>query len=375
MAMHGLPRGGAETFFVRLAKALSTRHELICYVPCLPGADTAHTQTLQGINIASIPAFTRLGYKVFYKLNLMLKPLAIEARLHDHLLRQLHRQHRFQVVNPHLMEATRQVCSAYRTTPLPIAESDHGGYAAVDPAHPGPALTVFQRLNALICPTPVNVEKSQRFPWHPGFRTYTIPYGYDRPAIHPAPRKDSTFTFGLVARGVPEKGWHEAIAAARLLRPRLDKPIRLVLVGAGPAIDSLRATVTEPWITFTGHQDRPEEFIQQFDVGLLPSYLPEESLPNSIIEYLSASRPVIATPIGGIPAMVGNAGLLVPLAPDGKASIPALTNAMHRLATEPGLVQHMSAHATTAALQYRMDTCVSAYEAVFASLSHPHPAH
>lgn len=368
MAMHGLPRGGAEKFFVRLARALSTRHELVCYVPCFAGADAAHVAGLQGIDVACIPAFSRFGYKVFYKLNLMLKPLAIESRLHDRLLRRLHQQHRFDVVNPHLMEATRQTCSAFRTTGLPIAESDHGSYAAVDPQHPGPNGIVFERLNALICPTTVNVQKSRRFSWHNGFRTFTIPYGYDRPVVRETERKDSTFTFGMVARGVPEKGWAEAVAAARLARSRLDQPIRLVLVGEGPAIDELRRTTSESWIAFTGHQDQPESIVQHFDVGLLPTYLPEESLPNSIIEYLAAGKPVIATTAGGIPEMVGDAGLLVPMAANGRASVTELADAMVRLVSEPALRGRLAEHALVASQRYNMDTCVSAYEAAFASL-------
>lgn len=372
MAMHGLPRGGAEKFFVRLAKALSTRHELVCYVPCFAGADAVHARALHGIEVASVPAFTPFGYRVFYKLNQMLKPLAIEARLHDRMLQRLHRDHRFDVVNPHLMEATRQTCRAFRSTALPIAESDHGSYAAVDPQNPGEDSIVFQRLDALICPSEANVRRTKTFPWHPGMRTFTIPYGYDQPAAIPAAAKDSTFTFGLVARGVPEKGWGEAVSAARLAGARLEQPIRLVLVGEGPCIDELRRTVSEPWIEFTGHQDRPERFIQQFDVGLLPTYLAEESLPNSVIEYLAAGKPVIATAIGGIPEMIDGAGILVPRCPAGKASIADLAEAMVRLASDRALREQLSAHAREAAMRYRMDTCVAAYEAAFTSLvSHP----
>lgn len=368
MAIHGLPRGGAEKFFVRLAQALSSRHEVVCYIPCFASADPAQAAALQGIEVASVPAFGHFGYKVFYKLNLMLPQLAIERRLHDHMLRRLHTLHRFDVVNTHLMEATRQSCSAFRDQPLPIIESDHGNYAALPTGKTEGNAIVFERLDALACPSTVNAEHSMRFPWHPGFQRFMIPYGYERPEAKPPPRKDSTFTFGLVARGVAEKGWNEAVEAARLAQARLQQPLRLVLVGDGPCVNELRGTTTEPWIVFAGHQDRPEEFVRQFDAGLLPSYLPQESLPNSIIEYLAAGKPVIATPVGGIPEMIGEAGLLVERAADGKASVPALAEAMVRLVSDSALYQQLVQHTTAAASRFDMGTCVRSYESAFASL-------
>jgi glycosyltransferase involved in cell wall biosynthesis len=175
-------------------------------------------------------------------------------------------------------------------------------------------------------------------------------------------------TFGMVARGVADKGWRELIAAARLVHARADKPIRLVLVGDGPCIQELRREVNEPWILFAGQQNDPERWVRCFDVGMLPTCLPEESLPNSIIEYLACGKPVIATDIGGIPEMIGRAGRLVPLGPDARADVAALTLAMQSM-LDPAQRFAFSAAALTAFSDFSMERCVSAYQTLFTSLT------
>ncbi len=372
MAMHGLPLGGAEKFFVRLARAFNSNHEITCYVPCLRGGNASLAGQLRDLRVISIPGFGRFGYRLFYKITMMLRQrfpgCDPEALMHDRMLARLHHQHRFDMVNPHLMEATRQTCRAFRHISLPIAESDHGHYAVVDELNPGPAAIVFRRLNALICPAQANVDRAERFTWNEGFRTFAIPYGYEPPSGIPSKINEEIFTFGMVARGVEQKGWNEALAAARIVRTKTDRPFKLVFVGEGPCLDSLRRTTLESWVKFLGRQDEPEHFIQQFDVGLLPSCLKEESLPNSIIEYLACGKPVIATAIGGIPEMTGNAGILIPLAANGKADVSALADAMLLLATNPERHQALAAQTGAAFARFRMENCVEAYEAAFASL-------
>lgn len=380
MTIHGLPRGGAEMFFIRLARALEGRHELALYIPCFASGDEGLRRRLAGLRVVAVPGFTQWGYRVFYKLKQMLVArlpgVDVEAALHQRMLHSLHRRHRFDLVNPHLMEASRFSCQAFRQARVPVVESDHGHYAVVDAARPGAAQAVFDRLDALVCPSAANVALARTFPWKPGFRTFCIPYGYARPAPGPAVASSTggLFTFGLVARGVRYKGWHEAVAAARVVRRETARDFRLLLVGDGPAAREVMAELSpeeRAWVEWAGEVDDSAPWIQRMDVGLLPTYLPGESLPNSIIEYLAAGKPVIATPVGGIPEMLatpeGNAGLLVPRAPAGPADVPALAEAMKRFLLEPGLHETFAARTDAAFSRYDMGACVSAYESAFAA--------
>jgi glycosyltransferase involved in cell wall biosynthesis len=377
MAMHSLAMGGAEKFFTNLAVSLAERHEVTCYIPSIRCGDPAMIRRLGDVPVVSIPLFTSFGYKVFYKLTLMLQrrfpQFDPEAAWHDRNLRQMHSRHQFQIVNTQLMEGTRQVCRAFEHVPLPITESDHGDFAMVDPANPKHNAVIFRRLDSLICPAQANREKAKAYPWRSDCRMPVIPYGYRAsPTTRTAlPTDPGVFTFGMVARGVVEKGWEEALAAARLVKAKQAKPLRLVLVGAGPCIEALRQTLPDEdrgWVVFAGQQDDPESWVRGFDVGLLPTHLLGESLPNTIIEYLACGKPLIATSIGGIPEMVRDAGILVPLAPDGRADVAALAAAMTRLLNSPEDRAMMAAQTSAAFSRYSMAGCVTAYEEEFAAL-------
>ncbi|MFZ4593169.1 MAG: glycosyltransferase family 4 protein [Verrucomicrobiaceae bacterium] len=374
MAIQSLAMGGAEKFFTNLASSLSERHEVTCYIPALGCGDPMIIRRLQSIPVVSIPLFNNFGYKMFYKLTLMLQrhfPQADpEAAWHDRNLRALHRKHRFDIVNSQLMEGTRQVCRAFEHVSLPITESDHGDFSMVDPARLLQNAVIFRRLDALICPSQANVEKANVYPWRPDIRLPMIPYGYmGSPGNSTeATQRGPAFTFGLVARGVVEKGWEEAVAAGRLLRKRGSKPFRLLFVGAGPCLERLERDISaedRSWIEFAGQQENPEDWIRRFDVGLLPSHLLGESLPNTIIEYLACGKAVIATAIGGVPEMVANAGRLIPLAGNGRADIRALAQEMQLMLDDVALRDSLVASTGEAFSKYSMQRCVAAYEQVF----------
>ncbi len=99
----------------------------------------------------------------------------------------------------------------------------------------------------------------------------------------------------------------------------------------------------QPHIHFVGHATDPNFWIEAFNVGLLPTYFPGESLPNSVIEYLSLGKPVIATKIGGILEMLTfedrQAGCTVDLTSTGVGNISQLAEAMTRYLDKPDLLE------------------------------------
>jgi glycosyltransferase involved in cell wall biosynthesis len=83
---------------------------------------------------------------------------------------------------------------------------------------------------------------------------------------------------------------------------------------------------------FLGWRDDVAEVLRAADVMVLPSL--DEGLPIAILEAMACGRPVVATPVGGVPEAVvdGQTGLLVP---PGDAA--ALSDAMTRLLRDPAL--------------------------------------
>ena len=94
-------------------------------------------------------------------------------------------------------------------------------------------------------------------------------------------------------------------------RPKL----RLALVGEGPMRAELDAKVAaDPTLRvhLPGAQGPHEvaRWMAASDLVTLPSY--SEGHPNVLVEALACGRPVVATPVGGIPEVVdADCGLLV----------------------------------------------------------------
>lgn len=184
-------------------------------------------------------------------------------------------------------------------------------------------------------------------------RIRTIPNGCDASLFHPADRAASRTQLGIAAdaevvtyvgRLVPEKGLRELLDACRTLastRPRL----RLVLVGEGPMREEIAARLAaDPslQVTLAGAQPPAEvaRWMAASDLVTLPSY--SEGHPNVLVEALACGRPVVATPVGGIPEVVdADSGILVP-ARDAGALAAGLAQALDRRWDESALARKFS---------------------------------
>jgi glycosyltransferase involved in cell wall biosynthesis len=137
---------------------------------------------------------------------------------------------------------------------------------------------------------------------------------------------------GAVATMRPEKAIDVLIqAAAPLARQFPD--LRVLLVGGPDFVQpQVRAELEEfrdslnlqDVVTFVGLRLDIPDIVSAFDVAVLCS--DREASPLSIMEYMEAGKPTVATRVGGIPELVqdGQTGLLVePRDPDGLADAVA----------------------------------------------------
>lgn len=120
---------------------------------------------------------------------------------------------------------------------------------------------------------------------------------------------------GIVARLREEKDHALLLDAIALVRQRVPE-VRLVLVGDGPEQEALErradALGLREAVVFAGHLPNRPNPHQLFDVSVLCSK--HEGFPNTLVEAMAASRPVVATAVGGVPDAVvdGTTGVLVP---------------------------------------------------------------
>ncbi len=141
------------------------------------------------------------------------------------------------------------------------------------------------------------------------------------------------FWFGNVGRLVPVKGLDLLLRAFAPLAGELPQ-VGLALVGAGREESALRVLSQElgvaQQVAFCGWRTDVRGLLAAFEVCVFPSR--EEGFGLAIAEAMVARRPVIASAVGGVPALLGGEGVLV--AP---GDVPALTAALRRLYDEVGL--------------------------------------
>jgi glycosyltransferase involved in cell wall biosynthesis len=177
-------------------------------------------------------------------------------------------------------------------------------------------------------------------------------------------------SFVLVGRGIEEKGWREAAEALRLVNARLAAegraPVELSFVGKGDFLSELERDprFADLPIRYAGVIDDVFGLLAKADVGLLPSFFPSESLPNSVIEYLYAGLPAIVTDIGELPAMIaspdGEAGMVIGFE-NGRADVAALADAMYLYASDAETFRMHIRRTRAAAGKFDLEAMIRAY--------------
>lgn len=118
--------------------------------------------------------------------------------------------------------------------------------------------------------------------------------------------RNGSYTIGVAARLVADKGVDKAIRAVHDLIPFID--VRLLIAGAGDQAAQLHAIVTE-----LGLEDRVHflgqlspgnmaDFYRRLDVFVLPTV--REGCPITVLEAAAMGVPIVATAVGDIPYVV-----------------------------------------------------------------------
>ncbi|MGE3781565.1 MAG: glycosyltransferase, partial [Alphaproteobacteria bacterium] len=177
-------------------------------------------------------------------------------------------------------------------------------------------------------------------------------------------------SFVMVGRGIEEKGWREAATALQQVNSRLATdgyaPICLTFVGSGDFLTKLKQEpeFADLPIHYVEAVDDVLPILVKSDVGLLPSFFPQESLPTVVAEYLLCRVPAIVTKIGEAPAMLnsqaGEAGIVIGFS-GGRADVAALASAMYAYATKPSLFAEHRYRTTIAAKKFSVERMLREY--------------
>jgi glycosyltransferase involved in cell wall biosynthesis len=198
-------------------------------------------------------------------------------------------------------------------------------------------------------------------------RLGVIPNGVDLtrfgPVAPPSSSSDLT-TVATLANLRPEKGLAQLLEAAAIVTRRAPRA-RFVIWGEGPLRGDLEARIRALSLTgsveMRGATREPAEVLKQCHIFVLPSL--SEACSNVVLEAMATGLPVVATRVGGTPALVDDrrTGLLVP--PD---NAPALAQAILRLLDTPAMAIEMGAQGRARALaEFSMDRMLERIDAFY----------
>ncbi len=143
-----------------------------------------------------------------------------------------------------------------------------------------------------------------------------------------------TFVVGTVARLDPVKHLTMLIEAVARVRDR-EPRVEAVIVGDGPERDRLERTAQNLAIAdrvhFVGYQADTGPYYAAMDAYANTSL--SEGMSQAIVEAMSVGLPIVATPAGDTPRLIGGSppcGLLVP-----HGDVDQLADALRQLATRP----------------------------------------
>ena len=162
-------------------------------------------------------------------------------------------------------------------------------------------------------------------------------------SVHQPPSGPPVFL--MVARVIADKGVHEYVEAARIVRTRYPK-VRFRLLGgvdSNPGAigrEHIQTWVSQGHIEWSGHADDVREALAASSIFVLPSY--REGLPQSTIEALSSGRGIITTDVPGCRETViqGVNGYLIK-----PHSAEALADACFKIIEAPQLIDRFGAAA------------------------------
>ncbi|MCH2181116.1 MAG: glycosyltransferase [Mariniblastus sp.] len=175
-------------------------------------------------------------------------------------------------------------------------------------------------------------------------RVFVIPNGIDLRRFEPCqpwtPTAGQTnWTIGMVGNLREVKGPDLLIDAAKLLLGK-DKSLQFIIAGEGNR-ELYQQRINEHGIQqhfcLNGAEKQIPQFLSRLDVAVLPSRA--EGMPNAILEYMAAGRPIVATRVGGTAELLEhrNTGILVP--PESPTELAA---GIQSLLDEPSLAARLA---------------------------------
>ncbi|HEY0081564.1 MAG TPA: glycosyltransferase [Pyrinomonadaceae bacterium] len=315
-------QGGTERQVVQLARLLAESGRYQIHLACLHGEGVLRAEA-ERAGFTDIPEFPLTS---FYNRNMLVQLRRAAAFM---------RERSIAVVETHdfYTNIFGMTAAALARVPARIA-SRRETEGLRTPAQAFVQRRAYDLAHAIIA----NAEAVRRELIRDGVRAekiLTVYNGMDTERVAPRPdlrRDDALALLGLPTDGSPRRFvpmvanmWHPSKDQATFLRAARHvhaavPEAAFVLAGEGELQESLRALAAElglgSHVFFTGRCAHVPELLAVSEVCVLSSGA--EGFSNSIIEYMAAARPVVATDVGGAREQIveGETGYIVPAGDD-----------------------------------------------------------
>lgn len=326
-------QGGSERQAVQLARLLHEDGRYRVHVASLEGGGVLRAE-VERLGLGEIPSFPLTS---FYDANALRQARRLAAHL---------RKLRVAVIHTHDFYTNIFGMAAAALARVPVRIASRRESAVRPPRQRFVERAAYRLAHAVVA----NCEEVRRqlinIEGLAPAKVVTLHNGLDMSRLTPAPGPGRAET--LAALGLPGEGGRRFVTIVANLRLELkDHPTFLraarrvreaapgaafVLAGEGELTGTMRALAGELGIGrdtfFTGRCARVAELLSVSDVCVLSSRA--EGFSNSILEYMAAARPVVATDVGGAREAIveGETGHLV--APGDDAALAARIVALLR---------------------------------------------
>lgn len=246
----------------------------------------------------------------------------------------------------------------------------HGMYEGIEARYArGSVERVWRACDKFIYLAEKNISPFKLFECFDEERFVKLPNGLPHKAVKPVSREElgieaNSFVFALASRCMPEKGWAEAISAVENIQKQADRPVHLLLMGAGDFALELKPKAG-PNIHFLGNVGNVQDYLTISDMALLPTYFKGESFPLFIVEALLCHCPVIASDIGEIRNILtdedGNVAGAIFHLQNNRIPLDTLTDLMLEAVNDVAAFAEMKERAVRAAERFEIGKVVDEY--------------
>lgn len=298
-------------------------------------------------------------------------------------LADLFRRQRVELAHSH--EFTMAVYGAWaaRQAGIPHLFTMHGGRYYAEQLRRRVALHLAARASTAVVSVSHDLARHlARDLWISSSRIVTVPNGVRPPRIQgtqPPLREQLGLDLDdrlIVAVGnlYPVKGHAYLLEALALLATRHPQ-LHVAIAGRGDLEGALRARACELCVEnrfhLLGLRSDIGDVLAAADVFALPSL--SEGVPLALLEAMLSGRPVVASAVGEVPAVLGEGGtgggILV-----SPGDAEGLANALDSLLADPPAARRLGAAARTRALEsYSFDAMLNRYLELYAEALGDHP--